>query len=578
MKKLLCISLVVIIAAGAVLLGVGCNKPEPTKPFALREYNIPTDLYDYGLTLQWLDGNGNTTAFNPKKSVVILFEGSTPENYKSSYALDSSVYTYSETEGLVDKTSKDINLNLAYYWQRMGYNVGVFHYENYAIGAPQNIIKKFYNAKSVNYINNQGQACYPSDNEFSLTEVFVYLWLDLLKNTPINDTDAIQNSVEVRFIGNQVGANLAVSVADFLYSAYDNGYVAPYAVPNRVSLTNPYFSNEDIDITVDFRQQKHSSALAYNAARIAELARQGVVFELVESDPAFFSSYATPYSGLIEEENSTKLGETGDSALYKSILSNSASLSLRQSYSNLYSEAYKQLDRAALDWYLYSINGSDDASVDNSNYVGPENTKPMVDDIVNYSSGRMFGVSAWTPTPYVRAVKGAQYRMARKSYNSDTASYDIETSVTMSKFRAEANQISNLTKSLICGYVYVSKNGTKYVNWGGDTRLANVEVLIEIDNKNVQGGKDVFKVKTDYDGFYSFVLEPKYYESTINLSIIPPTAGYTFLPDREIIESYYNKYLVSTVNKNKVNLDQSYMYTDSKLVQILLYNCGLKSI
>ena len=148
----------------------------------------------------------------------------------------------------------------------------------------------------------------------------------------------------------------------------------------------------------------------------------------------------------------------------------------------------------------------------------------------------------------------------------------------MSKFQAEAHQCSNLSESLVCGYVYFSKNNSKFVNWGADTRLKNVEIIIELENTKYPNGSGFFKIKTGRDGFYSFVLEPKYYESTITVSVILPSSDYTYSTDRQITDSFYNKYTISTINRAEVNLDQSFMQNNSDLVQVFLNNCGLRQL
>lgn len=578
MKKIMVIVLIMIIAAGttvAVLTSRYKGGEIAESLIRLEDYDIPADIGDYGLTIEWLNQSGAKTAFNPKKPVVILFEGCSPAGYKSTYALDSSVYTYSDGVGSIGDNSKDINLNLASYWWNTGYNVGVFHYENYAVGTPNDVVKKIYNSRSISYVNKNGQVVYPSDCEFSLTEVFVYLWLSVLEKTPIIGTETPYASQEIRFIGNSVGANLAISAADYLYAAYDLGLVPAVCVPNRIAVTNPYFSNENLGISIDFREEQHTSPLAYNALRIPELADRGVVFELVESDFDYYTSYAAPYTGIIEGENGIIMGETGDSGLYKTIKANCATLNLSQTYDSYYSAGYMALDRAALDWYLYSINGSDSPDVNNSTYSGHNNTAPMADDIINYVSGRLYALSAWTPTAYIRAVRGVEYRMRTKSYNEATGKYDIETPYTLKKFESEAKQCSNLDRTLVCGYVYLNKNNTKYVNWGADTRLSGVEIILQLELKDSASTKKTFNFTTSRDGFYSFQLEPKYYESAMDISVILPSSLYGYSYDRQIDDSFYQKYSITTINKDNLYLDETYMQKDSNLVQIILNNCGL---
>lgn len=540
----------------------------------LREYTLPEDLYDYGLTLEWLDQSGAQTSFNGKKPVVILFDGPVPAGYKSSYTLDGDIYYYrSSEEHSIADSSRDMNTKLSFYWYNAGYNVGVFHYENYAQGAPRDIAKKIYSARNVTYVNNAGQTVYPAEN-FNLTEVFAYLWLILLKQTPLDDTDTPFTCQEVRFIGNSVGANLAVSAADFLYLAYQQGLIPSYAVPNRVAMVNPWFSNDAAALDVDFREEAYTSALAYNAQIIPLLAEKGVVFEMVEDDQNYFTSYTAPYTGLIEQEGGGyELGTEGDSALFRTVLANTATLWFTQSYQNYFTDDYRALDRAALDWYLYSVRGSDDISLNDSTYGGP-GTNPMADDIINYMSGRLYGLSAWTPTSYLRAVRGVQYKMLSKSYNNETQKYDIITPFVMSRFQSEAKQCSDLSKTYVCGYVYLNKNNSRYINWGADTRLQGIKVALTLELSESQGATKTFTTQTGRDGFYCFEIEPKYYDSAMTLTVLSGTK-YTYAGHRNIAESIYEQYSTSTLNTASVNIDQTYMERGSNLVQIIVKNCGL---
>jgi len=541
----------------------------------LQDYTIPKDLAAYGLTIEWVNQSGAQTAFNPKKPVVILFDGAVDAEYKSSYSLDTDIYYYrSADEHSIADNSKDMKPYLSHYWYYAGYNVGIFHYENYAQGELGEIVKKIYSARNVSYTNNAGETIYSAES-FNLTEVFVYLWLELLAATPLEDTDTPFTCQDVRFIGNTVGANLAVSAADFLYLAYEKGLIPAYAVPNRVAMINPWLSNDASALSVDFRKEAYVSALAYNAQIVSLLAEKGVVFELIEDDADYYLSYNTPYSGLTGEEGNYTLGTGGDSALFRTVLANAATLWLNQTYQNYYTPEYLAMDRAALDWYLYSINGSDDPSLEGSSYGGSE-TYPMADDITNYLSGRLYGVSAWTPTSYLRAVRGVQYRMLTKSYNNETSLYDDVNPYTMIRFQAEAKQCSDLSKSYVCGYVYKNKNNSRFINWSGDTHLEGIKVTLLLEQSDSQGATKQFTTYSGKDGFYSFELDSKYYESTMTLSV--NTGKYAFAGQRDIKESFYQQYSTSTVNDASLNLDQSYMEKGSKLFQIIFKNCGLRSL
>ena len=234
-------------------------------------------------------------------------------------------------------------------------------------------------------------------------------------------------------------------VADYLNALYEQQKIPAVYLANRIDLLNPYLSHTGINTVVDYREQTTvGSQLKYSSELIVKLASQGVVFDLVEGREKYYEYDNTNYSGIEVTTSDGKVSvtflDTGDSAHYLDIKENVAYLNFKEtfstktSYAQAFDNASLAADRAVLDWYLYTVNGSDYTSVGKQG-----NAHPMLDGynrtgVTSGTSVVKYGVSAWTPTVYLRAVRGVEYKQAR--YTSST-----ESAYTLSDFQAENFQV-----------------------------------------------------------------------------------------------------------------------------------------
>lgn len=562
------------------------KEPPVTDPFEIIDYPLPNNLPDYALSIEWLGADGTAIDFYPLKPVMILFNGVSSYDTKENLTIPTDIYRYTAEigDGGLSSISQNINRNLAFYWRKMGFNVGVFHYENFADDTVANINKKVYDSATMTYKDKNGVTVTSGIPSYTLTEAFVMQWLKLMKVSPLTGTHSPNQCMEIRFIGNGPGASLATAAADYLYNLYDRGHIDGRFVPSRVTLLNPYLNNKEENINITYREgQTVSSQLSYQSSVVPALSSKGVVFDMVESDLQYYLSYENEYTGLIKTETgvdeetqepiySYQVGTEGDCALYKTIKDSTAYLALRESFSTFFPESYRLLDRASRDWYLYSVNGTDDNSVGTSTIFGINETRPMLDDkngggsqsIVRYS------VSAWTPTSYTRALKGRTFQIIRKTYDSTEGKYVPKDDI-MTEFQAENNQISDLSGVYIMGYVYWRRDESNYINYGADTRLKNVEVRF-IVNLDAGGSNQVtLKTVTGSDGFYSVFIDPAYYSLTINIEVILPSHLFIF-GNTPTDTTEYTKLSMTSI---KSTGNTAVTSVSSGFSQIMVRNCGL---
>ncbi|MDR0696465.1 MAG: hypothetical protein LBF68_02830 [Christensenellaceae bacterium] len=554
------VTLVILCISAIALTGFSflfaCNNDDDlidnTPTFILQEYDIPDNLPSYALTLEWFQEDGSDIAFNPNKPSVILFTGKSKYDKKDSYTLPVDIYSNDSdtTDNILSSNSLSMNLELAYYWRKLGFNVGIFHFENFADDTNDNINKKAYSSKDMTYIDVDGNLVEDSNIDFTLTEAFVMEWMKLVtspKNVANTGTVVPNKMMELRLIGNGSGANIAIAVAEYLSNLARDGFLQESKSPTRVTLIDPWLDNAKINLEVDYKSDKIDSILNYNSAIVKELYESGIAFELIETDNEFFYRYENPYSGLvpvapsnelITDTNTEQIGISGDSQKYNVILQSSASLYLRETFSSYYTDEYKELERAGLDWYLYTARGTDNQSILYNGTVyssytyamGYESTAPILDDFYEKFSTTFvrYGLSAWTPTPYISAVAGVAFSMITKA-NTDTNGDKIPLQYTLANFQSEAYQVSDKSGVYIVGFVTSSKDGTNYLNLGASTRIKNALVKIEVTYTGAGSGLIVKtkEVRTDSRGFYEYKLQDEELAGTIKILVEAPH-GYSF--------------------------------------------------
>ena len=563
-KKKLLILIAVAAVVTAVALSACTPDDEPEAGSFIVEtpsISLPAGLNDNALTIEWLN------AFEYSKPTAIFFHGVSDYNDMTDLVLDESMYTTDTGSGGVvytsgatvgritakDASGKEVGRELAYHWDRNDFNLGVFHYENFADDTSDNVAAKVYSAAAMSYIPASGGATVTGGLSYNLTEAFVAEWLKT--DSAALNTAGNTRMMEVRFIGVGTGADLAISAADYLNAMYEQGLIGSEYLPNRIDMINPWLPHNGLNPVVDYRVTTNvPSQLEYSAEVISRLADTGVVFDLVESRTDFYTYNGMNYDGVSTEtdgENETEVTfyNEGSSAFYRQIMSEVAYLSLRESVTEE-NETYlshfaktdegraRAKDRFAADWYLFSITGSDNTSVSaqsNIPYGADDNRRAVLDGYnrtgVTASSSVKYGVSAWTPTVYLRAVKGVEYRQL--SYNSSSKT---ETVVVLDKFRVENSQVSTAFYSdtdklegvqKVCGYVYLTDDAyNPYVELKRDKRLKNIQVVLEFSSDD-----DSFTrtVTTDETGYYEIDIGIKYLSYSVKITVNFPANRYSKL-------------------------------------------------
>lgn len=589
MKKFIIVILILtILAAGSLLVACkkGGDQTPDTYAVTTDTISVPSDLPDYALKIEWYDRDGNPTAnYNPARPTVIIFNGFSEYNRKENMTLEASVYSGTDT---VVSTYIQLNRNLSNYWNEAKFNVGIFHYENFVDGAAlketsEAISQKIYNSAYMTYIDKSGAI--KRANGFNLTTAFVSAWLSQMAAHPVAGSDGIRMS-EVRFIGNSYGANLALSASDYLYALFDRGLIPATYLPNRVSILNPYFSNDGNSTPVEYRKEVTlGSALAYNESLIRILAGRGLVFDMVEYDEdvkSFYDEYTNRYSGVSETTvdgvKSVIWSDDGvDSALYKSIKKYVAYLSFRESYTSKHPAYYTKYDRAILDWYLYSIYGSDsysDTTLSRNPMMDGQSYNGIVYDSIQW------GVSAWTSTVYTRAARGAQFKMT----SSETAS-KTGTPYTLTAFRSELYQVSNFTMDendtsavygfFICGYTYIAKDQSSFVNLRRDALLEGVKIRVTVTDNVGTSETETYDFTSGSDGFYLFRLKASAYTKTVNVSMTLP------MKNLEYRTAVASSYRCEFADKNGIDKDGSSVTTTDYSTYksyIIIRNAGFGEI
>lgn len=593
MRKTISFILIFLISLSTFVLFTGCKDREESPKY---DVNIdltpivkPDGLPDYSLEIEWFDQEGSNTSFVKNKPVMILFNGYSEYDRKESFTLPQDIYGVGNTEVISSSISATFNRNISYYWKKLvpQFNVGVFHYENFVDDEFNNINSKIYNSSKCSFKKDGDtfEIC-----NFNLTQAFITAWKKIIDANFLTGGDGM-SLMEVRFIGNSVGANLAVSCADYLYAGFEQGQIPSSYVPNRITLLNPWLSNdEDFSTKIDFRNDEVlNSALSYNEKRIKELANNGIVFELIEGDPFFSKSYTKIYDGCTEilfgETVTTVWGQGVDTNLYDSIKSTVAYLNFSETYSTHYTDLYKKYDRAVLDWYLYTAGGSDSSSITTlrggfkpvyDTWGHPSVTHNSYTESTTNGYSMKYGISAWTPTIYLRAVRGVEYSM--KIYQSNP---DEITDYVLTKFQSEARQMSNLTMEngfFICGYIYQSDISSEYVDLSIGSGISNYTFSITAtpeEDYSPSLQQQVFSVTTERDGFYKCLLSSELYACTLKIEMSSPSPDHTFFPEEDVKTG--NIWTLCDVNSvGRQGISATMFGTDASNFFIMIRNCGFK--
>lgn len=621
--------LVVVIALAIVgcMLVTGCSDKKKESFISSADIAYLEEIQATGaLKFEWLNN------YSPSRPTAIVFHGESDGN-KFSIDLDSNEYTFKKDaddknyvvyEG-IGLVGKGLNLKLSEYWTKDSeWNLAVFHWESFAReDNADDIVAKFYSLPKMRYY--LGEDMYETSKvpHNNLTEVVSALYYEEMQ-------DKI-NGKEIRFIGNGVGADLALSVAAYLSASSAKGLIGNESLPLRIALCDPYISVGDMNMPGNVLPWTSVSTaegmIKVTEELLKEVASYGAAAEIIEMQEVVSvqngSDSVETVAYAYDIEKSEKAEES-----YKSIKANSAHLYLRESYSSKFSEGYKKLKRVALDWYMYSIIGSDDSGNAGGQYSigyphnvsdfqtyysysgfnwGPNKTRPMINNralnndtnsSVSGNRGKNFSVSAWTPTPYVRAVRGISFTQQKKVGTSATGTNIHGNSLyamkdyTLEYFRSENYQVSDQTDyTLVCGYVYTDKNKDGYMN-DGFSGVANAKLSVEISRSNVSSDEKTtiasFIVNADETGFYVIKLADKKKDSegvlseegysfssshVVKLTLIPESHDYYGITSAVTGQPYYNTINAHNFSGFSTEITVSNYYADA----ITISNCLVRA-
>ena len=243
----------------------------------------------------------------------------------------------------------------------------------------------------------------------------------------------------------------------------------------------------------------------------------GVTTEIYESKEVYSSgeSYAYTYAE-----------GTRDAEVVAAAKRSAAYLLLSESYSSSASfDVYKKRKRIAFDWYFYSVIGSDDMSVgsvnstDNTNLSvnnwGTNDRRPILNErsISNAdptNKGRNYGLSAWTPTVYVRALRGVSFAQRTNAVQSGhdingKEKYRYKSEYVLEKFSSENYQVSDMSYSLLCGWLYYDQDSDNKINDGAAQGYSGT-LLFTLSYETTDGTEVIFsnmEITAGDDGFFS---------------------------------------------------------------------------
>ncbi|HKL73781.1 MAG TPA: hypothetical protein VJ903_02700 [Clostridia bacterium] len=564
MKQILKKTLFVLLLASLILTSLtlfACKKKgEESSIIDLEKLEYLAEIQKGGdLTFEWL------RPYNSIKPTLILFHGEWLDNSANKFnmALDTNEYTMYDattnpTDYVVQKNingylSNGLNHDLSYYWLTVAqYNVAVFHWERFADDDTEGISSKLYAVPKMRYRKADGSYETVKVPKLGLASIVASLYL--------KEMDGKTSGNEIRFVGNGIGANLALSVSDLLTTYYDDNLIDGNCLPQRLAMCDPYLSTDDMHLQIPWDEGINTSGGTMSMINdmLTKVTNVGTVCEMVENKEMtlytteIVDEYGVPSTVELYKETyayDVTRKSAAIESLFNDIKSKVAYLEMAQSYSLKFSESFKKLKRIALDWYLYSVIGSDDPkigyptqeiSTSSTCNWGRRETRPMINDrktnndissATASNRGFNFSVSAWTPTVYTRALKGISFKQKKDTTNASSNVHGVVTynysDYILETFCSENRQKSDQTDyTLICGYIYFDANSDSYINDGADKGIANAKVNFDISPKNVDsaGAKANFDVTTDQNGFYVIRLNDK----TVGTSGDVSEKGYRF--------------------------------------------------
>jgi len=556
LKKVFALIIIICVLSSAFLLILsGCTKHADYRPPLLSEIQNLAEIQGNGdLYFDWLE------VYRPERPTLIVVPGENDDiNYRFSMTLDEDIYTMPNKATTTPTSAADptkvvhpnigwcaegFNHDLLYYWTtRSVFNVAVFRWERFAQDSADDCVAKMFSLPKMRYATENGYETARVPN-YNLTEIFAALYINEFANKATGR--------EIRLAGNGAGAVLALSLTHYLSTFYKQGsmYVPQEILPARLALCDPYFSVENLNLTIPWANTiaVNNGMTGVADAMLTTINSVGTAVEMIEGLEINTSTGEPSLAyDIVRSAVATEI--------FKSAVSKTAYLELRESYTTKFPDSYRALKRSMLDWYLYTIVGSDDHTgnaggeaqigyprslSDFNTYSaysgfnwGDNRTRPMLNDRQTTNgtggggeAGKNFSVSAWTPTVWIRALRGISFTTRQQNAKlTDPVNPEKGTTVhgvsryqykpyTLQYFRSESFQMSDQMAlamdrkpsfTLICGYVYADYNRNKYIDDGIGMGVANAEISVVITKQPSTGVTekvDAFSVYTDETGFY----------------------------------------------------------------------------
>lgn len=592
--RLISYTAILLIFSLVIVLLVDIKQKTTTPDIPIVELSKVTNIPEESLYIEWLNNNANNdNKFDEDKRTVIVVHGETPQQWDSKFSMilneNDYVYYKDNSAQYNVETSANIDRRLYKYWLDQDYNVGIFHYEKFSDDTMEMLQKKLYNKIEMRYMTESGINNSKTPN-YSLTEIMAAAYLSEIPEQAYGN--------EIRIVGNGIGANLALSFCDYLYAFYNRNALRQEILPHRLSLIDPYLSPEKFNNNIEWRDVPQSlSMLELTNSMLDYTTNLGLVCDMVENvevtaimeNGVSVDKLITPYDYQLSEQ---------EIKIKDSIKEQAAYLLLRQKYSSFYSENYRKQNRAGLDWYLYSINGSDDTNVGSPNYDyanydstsncnwGRYSTRPMLNNRQKSNKstdGKNYSVSAWTETVWTRALKGIEFNMKQSTgvlKDDNTTLTDMHGNTlydykdyNLTKFRSENYQYADFDRTIVAGYIWNDKNEDRIMNEGIASYLGGIQINVTLSTTTSGETKtvDTFSVVTENDGFFKIEFNCAFVSShSVNLTVIPPNSLY------HVQEPGKTTYHVAELTRHTFNKNsKSITITKSYGSAITMLNCGL---
>lgn len=168
----------------------------------------------------------DTSYYDDSKPTVIYFHGWQSGSAEEGYSREDFEFS-------------DINENTMETWKEQGWNVGIFHWNQFA---DESEVKDA-EAKMWSANGNKGMRYRLSDGSYSTTQSPA-ISVGEIAFQQISSVLANNTSNNLRFAGHSLGNQLAVFVAQQINDGINNGTLANSIMPKRIALLDPFWSQD----------------------------------------------------------------------------------------------------------------------------------------------------------------------------------------------------------------------------------------------------------------------------------------------------------------------------------------------